>query len=240
MGLLQGKVAGLSVIKPNGADPQAGYQILLRGTNTLTSGQGPLIIIDGVAGADLKNLDFEDVQSIDILKDGSAAAIYGTRGTNGVVLITTKKAKTGKTSLEYTGQFSGQVAAKMVKNLTADQFKYAIETYAPDKIGSIYGAKTNWYKEITRPIPFSHRQTLAISGGTETFSHRTSFNIINNQGLLKKNDANKYLFKTNISQTLLDGRSILITISSWVSDNTTCQLQHFLSGIHSKPYATRL
>lgn len=206
MGLLQGKVAGLSVIKPNGADPQAGYQILLRGTNTLTSGQGPLIIIDGVAGADLKNLDFEDVQSIDILKDGSAAAIYGTRGTNGVILITTKKAKTGKTIMEYTGQFSGQVAARMVKNLTADQFKYAIETYAPDKSGSIYGAKTNWYKEITRPVPFSHRQTLAISGGTETFSHRTSFNIINNQGLLKKNDANKYLFKTNIHQSLLDGR----------------------------------
>ena len=100
MGLIQGKVAGLSITKPDGADPQSGYEIILRGTNTLTSGQGPLIIIDNVVGADLKNLNFEDVESVDVLKDGSAAAIYGTRGTNGVILITTKRAKAGKTSIE--------------------------------------------------------------------------------------------------------------------------------------------
>ena len=79
MGLLQGKVAGLSIVNPDGADPQAKYEIILRGTNTLTSGQGPLIIIDGVAGADLRNISPDEVESIDVLKDGSAAAIYGTR-----------------------------------------------------------------------------------------------------------------------------------------------------------------
>ena len=92
MGMLQGKVAGLQIINPNGADPTAKYEVLLRGTNTLSAGQGPLIIIDGVAGADIRNINFQEVESIDVLKDGSAAAIYGTRGTNGVIIVTTKRA----------------------------------------------------------------------------------------------------------------------------------------------------
>jgi len=204
MGLIQGKVAGLVINKPDGADPLAGYNIILRGTNTLTSGQGPLIIIDGVAGAELKNINFEEVQSIDILKDGSAAAIYGTRGTNGVIIITTKRAKSGKSSIEYSNTLSCQVAPRGVKTLSADEFKTAIETYAPDKAGSIYGASTDWFKEITRKMPFSQKHSLALSGGTETFSHRTTFNIEQNEGLLKDNESNKYLFKTNIIQNAFD------------------------------------
>jgi TonB-dependent starch-binding outer membrane protein SusC len=114
MGLLQGKVAGLTIQRPNGADPLAGYNIILRGTNTLTSGQGPLIIIDGVVGADMKNISPDEIESMDVLKDGAAAAIYGTRGSNGVIIITTKKAKAGSAKIEYTGQFSVQVAPRIV------------------------------------------------------------------------------------------------------------------------------
>ncbi len=206
MGLIQGKVAGLVISKPDGADPQGEYEIILRGTNTLTSGQGPLIIIDGVAGADLKNLNFEDVESVDVLKDGSAAAIYGTRGTNGVILITTKRAKSGQTSIEYSGQLTTQIAPRGVQTLNADEFRFAIETYAPEKAGSIYGASTDWFKEITRSLPVSQKHSLAITGGTENFSHRTTFNIEDNQGLLRDNEAKKYLFKTNIRQNALDGK----------------------------------
>lgn len=90
MGMLQGKVAGLQIVNPSGADPTAKYEILLRGTNTLSAGQGPLVIIDGVAGADIRNINPQDIESIDVLKDGSAAAIYGTRGTNGVIIVTTR------------------------------------------------------------------------------------------------------------------------------------------------------
>jgi TonB-linked SusC/RagA family outer membrane protein len=203
MGLIQGKVAGLLITKPNGADPQSGYNIILRGTNTLTSGQGPLLIIDGVAGAELKNINPEDIQSYDVLKDGSAAAIYGTRGTNGVIIITTKRAKPGNSSIEYTSNISVQVAPRGVRTLTADEFKYAIETYAPDKAGSIYGSNTDWFSEITRKMPVSQKHSLALSGGTETFSHRTTFNVEQNTGLLKDNESNKYLFKTNIRQKSL-------------------------------------
>ncbi len=203
MGLLQGKVAGLSITRPDGADPQAGYQILLRGTNTLTSGQGPLVIVDGVAGVDLKNVSFEEVESIDVLKDGSAAAIYGTRGSNGVIIITTKRARTGQSKVEYSGYLSAQVNPRMVENLTAAQFKEAIEQYAPDKVGSLYGAETDWFKEITRPMPVSHKHNLAISGGNENFSHRTVFFVDKAEGLLKDNESNRYLLKTNINQKAL-------------------------------------
>ena len=209
MGLVQGKVAGLSITKPNGADPLAGYQILLRGTNTLTSGQAPLIIIDGVIGADLKNINFQDVESFDVLKDGSAAAIYGTRGTNGVIIITTKAAKEGKTTFEYSTQFSTQVAPRGVKNLSADEFEDAILTYAPSKSGSLFGSKTDWFDEITRDFPFSQQQHMALSGGSAKFSHRTSLTYSTDQGLLQDNSTQRILFKTNLVQKVLNDRLTL-------------------------------
>ena len=118
-GMLQGKVAGLSVVNPDGGDPEASFQFLLRGTNTLSAGQGPLIIIDGVLDADIRSINFQEVESIDVLKDGSAAAIYGTRGTNGVVIITTKRARTGNTAVQYDGQISVQTVQARATPMTA-------------------------------------------------------------------------------------------------------------------------
>jgi len=209
MGLLQGKVAGLSIVRPDGADPMADYNIILRGTNTLTSGQGPLIIIDGVAGSDMKSISPEEVETMDVLKDGAAAAIYGTRGSNGVIIITTKRAKAGDSHVEYTGQFSVQAAPRGIENLTADEFREAINLYAPDKAVNIYDSNTDWFKEITRSMPFSMKHNFAITGGTENFSHRTNISIDNANGLLKDNESNKYLLRTNISQKLLDNLLLL-------------------------------
>jgi TonB-dependent SusC/RagA subfamily outer membrane receptor len=206
MGLVQGKVAGLTISQPDGADPNGNFEILLRGVNTLTSGTGPLIIIDGVIGADLRSINFKDVESFDVLKDGSAAAIYGTRGTNGVIIITTKQAKPGAPKVEYDAQVSVQVAPRMVENLTADEFTRAIQTYAPSKSSSLLGAKTNWFDEITRDIPVSTQHNLALSGGTEKLSHRTSFTYSNNQGLLKDNQSSRYILRTIIDQKLLNDK----------------------------------
>jgi TonB-linked SusC/RagA family outer membrane protein len=209
MALLQGKVAGLTIVKPNGADPLAGYNIILRGTNTLTSGQGPLVIIDGVAGAEMKNISPEEIESIDVLKDGAAAAIYGTRGSNGVIIITTKRAKTGLAKVEYNGHFSLQAFPRQVENLTAEEFSSAINQYAPDKVSSLYGNNTDWFKEITRSMPLSQKHNLAISGGTDAFSHRTTIYVENADGLLKDNESNKYLLRTNVNQKMLDNKLLL-------------------------------
>lgn len=208
MGMLQGKVAGLSVVKPGGADPSATYEIILRGTNTLIGSQAPLIIVDGVVGESLRNVNFEEVESIDVLKDGSAAAIYGTRGTNGVVIITTRRAKAGKATVEYSGRAIVQVAPRKVDNLSASQFEDAIKTYAPNKIDNLYGAQTDWFDEVTR-TPLSHQHSVAVTGGSETFSHRTTFNLEENEGLLKNNNFNRYMFRTNINQKLFDDRLTL-------------------------------
>jgi len=206
MGLVQGKVAGLTISQPNGADPNGGYEFILRGVNTLESGKQPLIIIDGVIGADLKNVNFRDIETFDVLKDGSAAAIYGTRGTNGVIIITTKQARSGQSKLEYSAQVAVQVAPKIVKNLTADEFKYAIEAFAPSKSGSLLGAKTDWLDEITRDMPVSTQHNIALSGGVEKFSHRTSFTYVDNQGLLKDNESKRYLLRSNMRQKVLNDR----------------------------------
>lgn len=203
-GMLQGKVAGLTVTNPDGGDPNASFEILLRGTNTLVAGQGPLIIIDGVAGADMRTINFQEVESIDVLKDGSAAAIYGTRGTNGVIIITTKRAKSGSTSVEYDGQVTVQTVAARAEPLNAEQYAEAIKKHAPTLTSKLYGADTDWFKAITR-TPVSHKHSLAISGGSESFSHRTVLNIEQNQGLQKMNDSEKYLIKTNIHQDALQG-----------------------------------
>lgn len=126
------------------------------------------------------------------------------RGTNGVIIITTKRARSGQMSVEYDGQVSVQTVARRAVPMDADQFKYTIENFAPASSGSLYGADTDWFKEITR-TPVSHKHNLAVSGGSENFSHRTILNIEQNQGLQRKNDSDKYLIKTNIHQTALKG-----------------------------------
>ncbi|MFZ4707908.1 MAG: carboxypeptidase-like regulatory domain-containing protein [Bacteroidales bacterium] len=207
MGLLQGKVAGLTIVNPNGSDPMANPNIILRGTGTLTSGQAPLIIIDGVAGADMKNISPEEIESMDVLKDGAAAAIYGTRGSNGVIIITTKRAKSGASKIEYSGQFSWQVAPRNVKNLSSDEFRSAITQYGDS--ANIFNANTDWFKEIVNTNPFSQKHNLAISGGNENFSHRTNIYVDQSEGLLKNNVSNKYLVRTNIIQNAFGGILVL-------------------------------
>lgn len=203
-GMLQGKVAGLSITNPGGGDPNASFEILLRGANTLSAGQGPLIIIDGVVGADIRTVNFQEIESMDVLKDGSAAAIYGTRGTNGVLIITTRRARSGAATVEYDGQVSVQAVRSRAMPMNAEEFKYAIENYKPAASSSLYGSETDWFKEVTR-TPISHKHNLSIAGGTEKFSHRTVLNIEQNQGLLRKNDSDKYLVKTNVHQKALEG-----------------------------------
>lgn len=95
MQLLQGQVAGMNIVKPNGGDPNGEFKVQLRGMTTLSGGASPLVVIDGIIGGSLESVNPEEIESIDVLKDGSAA-IYGTRGTNGVILIMTKRASGGE------------------------------------------------------------------------------------------------------------------------------------------------
>ena len=120
--LLQGKVAGLQLSNYTG-DPVLGLEMTIRGVNSLSGNTSPLIVIDGIPGGSLTAISSEDIESIDVLKDGSAAAIYGTRGTNGVIVITTNRAKATKLSMEYNGSISFETFAKHADMLTANDYR---------------------------------------------------------------------------------------------------------------------
>jgi TonB-linked SusC/RagA family outer membrane protein len=185
MGLVQGKVAGLTIIKNGGDDPaQNSYQVQLRGVGSLKGNAEPLYIIDGVPGGDLSSVLPSDIESIDVLKDGSAAAIYGTRANAGVILITTKRGKVGKSSIEYSGSASTGTIAKIPRILTADEYRqYMVSS---DK-GIDLGGNTNWLNQLTR-TPFNQTHALSMAGGTELFNYRSSISFRSLQGVAKSSN----------------------------------------------------
>ncbi len=172
--LLQGKVAGLSIARPGG-DPNGGFTIRLRGLATLGANTGPLIVIDDQVDADINTVDPNDIKSIDVLKDGSAAAIYGTRGSAGVIIITTKSGRKGTSKFTYNVSGTAESPAKFTQHMTAAQFR------ALGK-GTDYGATTDWDKEITRTA-LSYVHNLGFSGGDERTTYDATLNYRNSEGV---------------------------------------------------------
>ena len=145
MELISGKVAGLNVSATADANPNALSSIQVRGASSLQAGNGPLIVIDGIPGGDLRNISTQDVESITVLKDAGSAAIYGTRGANGVILITTKHGSDnqGRTNITYDSWAALNFAKPHPDVLSADEFRRSMR-------GNDFGYDTNWYDEITR------------------------------------------------------------------------------------------
>lgn len=195
-GLLQGKVAGLTMSKNAGGDPtDRSYNVQIRGTGSLTGSTTPLYIIDGVPGASMNNINPNDIESMDVLKDGSAAAIYGTRANAGVIIITTKKGKAGKTSVEYNGSVSVATVASKVDVLSAEEY---VAAGGVDK-----GYNTNWFDEITR-VPVSTEHNLSLSGGMEKVNYRASVNYKSNQGLAINSSFQEIMARANVNQKALN------------------------------------
>ena len=196
--LIQGKVAGLAITNPNG-DPTGSTQIRLRGTNTIGGANtAPLVLIDGIPG-ELGTVAPEDVESVDVLKDGSAAAIYGTRGTNGVILITTKQAKgVDINQVEYNGYVSTSLIAKKLDMLNADEFRrlYPAEDH---------GADTDWIDEISR-TPVSHVHNLSLMGGNSKTNYIANLNYASRQGIMKKSDFESFQGRIEVTHRMFDDK----------------------------------
>jgi TonB-dependent starch-binding outer membrane protein SusC len=179
--LLQGKVAGLTIGTPSG-DPNASSQILLRGIATLFSSTQPLILVDGIPGG-LNSVAPEDIERIDVLKDGSAAAIYGTRGTNGVILVTTKQPNGNiEPTISYTGYVSTQSFVNLPDMLTAEQYRKRLADGT--KGFQDYGGSTDWIKEISRKSPISHSHQISINGGNAKTNYLATLGYRNLEGVL--------------------------------------------------------
>ena len=204
MGLLQGKVAGLNIIKQGGDDPaQNNYSVQLRGVGSLNGSTEPLYVIDGVPGGSLSSVQPSDIESIDILKDGSAAAIYGTRANAGVILITTRRGnKDGAFSADYAGNVSVGFITNVPRVLTADEYR---QYMVAGNLGTDFGASTNWIKEISRN-PVSHTHNLSIAGGTQDFNYRASVGYRDVQGIAKKSDFDELNGRFSADQKAMKGK----------------------------------
>jgi TonB-linked SusC/RagA family outer membrane protein len=201
--LLQGKVAGLSIARPGG-DPNGGFEIRLRGISTLGAGTSPLVVLDGQVGADLNTVDPNDIATIDVLKDGSSAAIYGTRGSAGVIIITTKKGAVGTSQVSYSGSVTAEKGTRFTKHMTADEFRSLIKTTG---IGTDYGANTDWNKEITRTA-LAHAHNLSFSGGSGHTTYNASVNYRNTEGVAITTGFNQLNGRLNLTHKAINDRLV--------------------------------
>ena len=178
MALIAGKVTGLNVAATADANPNAMTDIQVRGAGSLTASNGPLIVIDGIAGGDLRNIATQDVESITVLKDAGSAAIYGTRGANGVILVTTKKGSgtAGVTNVTYDSYIALNFAKPKPDILSPDEFRRS-------RRGTDYGASTDWWDEITRSTSYSLNQYISIDSSTKNGYFGASLNYKSGNGL---------------------------------------------------------
>ena len=219
VGLLQGKVAGLNISKTSGDPTQTGYNMQIRGFSTLDKGAGtsPLFIVDGIPTDNIDNISPDEIASMDVLKDGSAAAIYGTRGTNGVILITTKRgdgfAEQPVTNVEYSAYVSVGYKNTNLGIATPQEFRnlYKLsDGYVRPVIKS--GAGTNYPEEnnnyidmVTRSAAVTHNHNVAISGSHKKFSYRAAVNYKNAEGIAKCNAREEIIAKLAANQKALNG-----------------------------------
>lgn len=206
--LLQGKVAGLNVTKSG--DPNAAPAVVLRGPSTIRTTGGamePFYVIDGVPGASIDLLAPADIESIDVLKDASATAIYGARAANGVIMITTRRSKPGQTRLSYNGYGAREEVSKQIDMLTGDQLR----TYLINNGDSLRkgvdddGSNTNW-QNLAEQVGYSQSHNLSFGGATNSTEYGGSGTYLKNNGILRNTSLERITLKGYVSQRFFDNR----------------------------------
>ncbi|NLA48764.1 MAG: TonB-dependent receptor [Bacteroidales bacterium] len=242
--MVQGKVAGLSISRASGGDPTAGVQMQLRGVSTVRGDASPLVIIDGIPGGSLNTLSPEDIESINILRDGSAAAIYGTRGNAGVIIITTKQGSAGKPEVNYATYFYTETWLKKPELLDAQgwrdlktQFQNSPSALLRSKANSIvdFGHDTDWLDEITRNT-ISQVHNLSISGGSQNTTYYGSVNFRNLNGFIKNSNNQIINGRLSVSHTGLDDRlNVQMSLSNTFSTESPVDYQSYRQAMQWNP-----
>lgn len=216
--LLQGKVAGLNITRSG--DPNGTPAVMLRGPSTLRSGeaQEPFYVIDGVPGASIQLVSMNDIVSIDVLKDASSTAIYGARAANGVIMVTTRRAKEGQKWISYNGYGALEQVSNRIEMLSGDQLRQWLDengkSLNPDHED---GANTDWQKEVTRN-GISHNHNLSLGGGAGNTVYDASINYLQNEGIMKGSSLDRINIRANLEQRAFDDRlKINVALSNSVS-----------------------
>ena len=179
MTMLTGKVAGLNVTTSQGSNPNSGSDYQIRGATSLSAGNGPLVVIDGVPGGEIRSLSPQDIESMTVLKDAASASIYGTSGANGVILITTKKGskdEPGTAHITYDGAFNVNLVKAPIPVLDAEE-------WVRSRRGTDYGYRTDWYKALLRDFSYGHSHYLSVDGSTNKGSYNASVNYKKSLGV---------------------------------------------------------
>ncbi|MDP5229505.1 MAG: TonB-dependent receptor [Cellulophaga sp.] len=196
---LQGRAAGVVVQSNNGGEPGAPISVKIRGNTSIGASSGALVVVDGFVGATYPQP--ADIESIEILKDASATAIYGSRGANGVILITTKKGRAGKTTIELNSSYSSQSTSNQLDLLNAEQFATYQRGINP---GYVQGpAETDWQDLIFETGNIANHQ-LSFSGGTEDINFYVSGNYFDQKGVVVNSGFERFSFLTNVDAQVTD------------------------------------
>jgi len=204
--LLEGKVAGLNIT--NDGNPNGQATVTLRGPSTLRAGaaSSPFYVIDGVPDADINLIAPSDILSMDVLKDASASAIYGSRATNGVIIVTTKKAKAGQLRMNYDAYAGIEKIANQFQVASAAQLKTFLAANGQSLTPANNNGTTDWEKEIERNQGFSQNHNLSFGGGTDKSVFGGSINYLENQGIVKTSGLNRFIGRLNLSQKALNNK----------------------------------
>ncbi|MDC1105964.1 TonB-dependent receptor [Prolixibacteraceae bacterium] len=223
---LQGKMAGVSVSSNSGA-PGGDLTIRIRGNNSITGGNAPLVVIDGFAGGSLKEINANDIESIEVLKDASATAIYGSRGANGVILVTTKSGKKGEVKVSYNGYYGQQSiskkldvmdAASYAEQVNAKRSAFGVKVpYTEDQIADFRKTGgTNWQDEVYVTAPIQNHD-VSISGGTEKSTYLFSGQYLDQDGIMKNSNYNRYNYRLNFASQLSEKLKLKVIVSGFKS-----------------------
>ena len=202
--LLRGRVAGLTITQSSG-DITSEQTLRIRGTTSLTGSSEPFVVIDGVPGMSLNAVAPQDIESISVMKDASAAAIYGSRSGSGVILITTKKGTAGRTTIDYNTYIAKDYVSNKPDVLSAQEWRDYTSAHDMNTEGLDLGANTEWFGELLR-AGTSHNHDLSLAGGTQSSNYRASLSYLDRQGVVIGNDMQRINARMNFSQKALEDR----------------------------------
>jgi TonB-linked SusC/RagA family outer membrane protein len=242
---IQGQVAGATVTKSSNK-PGAGYNITIRGENTINNSTEPLVVIDGLMGGNLNNLNPNDIQSIDVLKDASSTAIYGSRGANGVVIVTTKKGLSGKPRVSYDSYIGFKMPNHLPKLMTSEQFYKATytdrilegatgATFTAQELANIKAGKTtDWVDLITRNA-LQTSQNVSVSGGTEKTTYRFSAGYLNEDGNVLHTGYKRYNLNAGLDSKLGNHFKVGFTTYTTYSDQNVGSQESLRGAYRARP-----
>jgi len=196
--LIQGKTAGVQVLSSSGK-PSEGFSIRIRGTSSINTSSEPLYVVDGVPVSDTRSLNPADFESISVLKDASSAAIYGAQGANGVVLITTKKGKAGKTKVDFNSYFGSSSVWKKLDVLNSAQYQALMTEIGQNTDWSLYTANTNWQDKVFQNGRSQNYQ-LSMSGANDKTTYYVSGGWMQQVGAVRSSEMDRANFKVNLEQ----------------------------------------